>query len=218
VELFDQTPDQNAIPTLQNPKEVMKRLAKANPKSDIAIEADRTVQDEAEGAVAGADADDDEEVLSGPVAKSAAGAKVRQRDKSSALKELTGTYANKSANILSTFRAWKVFRDSLGTDVMHTYRGGHGEGDMGLNATLAANQEVQGNKTKNDMQAIPSYELIKPYLPKIKDKLGADSLSYLAAMLQTKIFGLRDNLGGIEIRSDDGGIYDRTVGESSRKD
>jgi hypothetical protein len=29
---------------------------------------------------------------------------------------------------------------------------------------------------------------------------------------------LRDNLGGIEIRTDDGGLYDRTVGESSRKD
>ena len=122
MELFDQTPDQNAIPTLQNPKEVMKRLAKANPKSDIAIEADRTIQDEVEGAVAGADTDDDEEVSSRPVAKSAAGAKVRQRDKSSALKELTGTYANMLADIASTFRAWKVFRDSLGTDVLNTYQ------------------------------------------------------------------------------------------------
>ncbi len=35
------------------------------------------------------------------------------------------------------------------------------------------------------MQAIPAYELIKSYLPKIKEKLGADSLSYLAALLQT---------------------------------
>ncbi len=30
--------------------------------------------------------------------------------------------------------------------------------------------------------------------------------------------GLRENLGCIEIRLDDGGIYDITVGESSRKD
>ncbi len=87
------------------------------------------------------------------------------------------------SDILSTFRAWKVFRDSLGSDVMNKYQGGFCEGEMGLNAALAANQEVQGKKTKNDMQAIPAYELIKSYLPKIKEKLGADSLSYLAALL-----------------------------------
>ena len=139
MDLSDQKPGQNAIPTLRNAKEVMKRLAKANPESAIAIEADRTVQDEAEGAVAGADADDDEEVSSGPVAKSAAGAKVRERDNSSALKEVTDTYGNKSSDILSTFRAWKVFRDSLGADVMHAYQGTHGENEMGLNTSLAAN-------------------------------------------------------------------------------
>ena len=58
MELFDQKPDQNAIPTLRNAKEVMNRLAFAHQKSDVAIEADLTVQDEAEGAVAGADDDD----------------------------------------------------------------------------------------------------------------------------------------------------------------
>ena len=101
---------------------------------------------------------------------------------------------------------------------MNTYQGGYGEGEVGLNAALAANSEVQGNKTKNDMQAIPAYELIKSYLPKIKEKLGADSLSYLAALLQTKLLGLRDNLGGVEIRADDGGLYDRAKGEDSRRD
>jgi hypothetical protein len=101
---------------------------------------------------------------------------------------------------------------------MNQYQGTFGEGEVGLNAALAANQEVQGNKTKNELHAIPSYELIKSYLPKIKAKLGAGSMSYLAALLQTKLLGLRDNLGGIEIRTDDGGLYDRTVGESSRRD
>ena len=119
MELFDQKPDQNVIPTLRNAQEVMHRLALANQKSDVAIEADRTVQGEAEGAVAGADDDDDEEVSFGPVAKSKAGAKFRQRDKSSALKNVTPTYGNKLASIVSTFRAWKEFRDSLGTDVMN---------------------------------------------------------------------------------------------------
>jgi hypothetical protein len=91
----------------------MHRLALANQKSDVAIEADRTVQDEAEGAVVGADDSDDEEVSSDPVAKSKAGAKVRQRDKSSALKNGTPPYRNKLASIMSTFRAWKVFRVAL---------------------------------------------------------------------------------------------------------
>ena len=91
---------------------------------------------------------------------------------------------------MSTFRAWKVFRDSLGTDVMNQYQGNFGEEEVGLNAALATNKEVQGNKTKNELHVIPSYELIKSYLPKIKDKLGADSLSYLAALLQTKLLGL----------------------------
>ncbi len=110
----------------------MHRLALANQKSDVAIEADRTVQDKAEGALAGADDSDDEEVSSGPVAKSKAGAKVRQRNKSPALKNATPTYGNKLASIVSTFRAWKVFRVSLGTDVMNQYKGTFGEGEDGL--------------------------------------------------------------------------------------
>ncbi len=65
---------------------------------------------------------------------------------------------------------------------MNTCQGTYGENEMGLNVSLAANQEAQGNKTKNDLQAIPLYELIKSYLPKIKAKLGADSLAYLAAL------------------------------------
>jgi hypothetical protein len=74
------------------------------------------VQDEAEGAVAGANDDDDEDISSGPVAKSAAGAKVWQRDKSTALKKIKPAYGNRLAYIISTFRAWKVFRDNLGSD------------------------------------------------------------------------------------------------------
>ena len=76
MDLFNQKQDQNTIPTLRNATEGMHRLALANQKSDVAIEADRTVQDEAEGAIAGADDSDDDEVSSGPVAKSKASAKV----------------------------------------------------------------------------------------------------------------------------------------------
>ena len=120
---------------------------------------------------------------------------------------------------MSTFRAWKWFRNSLGSDDMNEYQGAYGEGEMGHNAALDANSETQGNKTKIDMQAIPTYELINAYLPKIKEKLSADLMYYLAAFLQTNLFGLGDNLGGAEIRADDVGLYDsRTIGESSRKD
>ena len=123
MDLFDQKQDQNVIPVLQNANEVMHRLALDNQKSDVAIEADQTVQDEGEGAVSGVDDSDDEKVSFGPVAKSKAGAKFRQRDKSSALKNVTPTYGNKLASIVSIFRAWKEFRDSLGTDVMNQYQG-----------------------------------------------------------------------------------------------
>jgi hypothetical protein len=216
--IYYQKPDQNAIPTLRDAKEVMRRLAIKNKKTVLAIEADRTVHDESEGAVAGEDDDDDQEISSDPIAKSAAGAKVQQRDKSTPLKYVKPTYGNRLASIISTFRAWKVFRDSLGSDVMDKYEGTYGENEVGLNAALAANQKVQDNKTKNDLQAIPTYEPIKSYLPKIKAKLGADSLFYLAALLQTKLLRLRDNLGGIKIRTDDEGLHDRTIEKSSRND
>ena len=152
----------------------------------------------------GADDSDDDEVSSGPMANSKESAMVRQRDKSPALQISTPTYGNNPASIVSTFRAWKVFRDSLGNDMMNQYQGTFGYGEVGLNAALAANQEVQGKTTKNELHTIPSYELIKLYLPKIKGKLGADSLSYLAALFETKLLSLLNNLGGILIKTDDG--------------
>ncbi len=51
------------------------------------------------------------------------------------------------------------------------------------------------------------------YLPKIKEKLGV-STKYLATFLQVKLLGLRDNLGGIEIRESDGKVYDPSIGDS----
>jgi len=43
-------------------------------------------------------------------------------------------------------------------------------------------------------------------------------MQYLACYLQVKLFGLRDNLGGIELRDSDGREFDPSVGEPSRKD
>ncbi len=46
----------------------------------------------------------------------------------------------------------------------------------------------------------------------------ATSTDYLACLLQVHLFGLRDNLGGILIRNTDGGVFDPTIGDPSRKD
>jgi hypothetical protein len=59
--------------------------------------------------------------------------------------------------------------------------------------------------------------LLVEFLPKIKRKLGTGT-AYLAALLQTRLLGLRDNLGGVLIRDDDGPLYNPTQGESSRFD
>jgi hypothetical protein len=87
---------------------------------------------------------------------------------------------------------------------------------MSLDSSFA--REFFSRGTRSTTMTILRSKLIKFYLPKIKAKLGAGSMSYLAALLNTKLLGLRDNLGGIEIRTDDGGLYDKTIGESLRRD
>jgi hypothetical protein len=54
-------------------------------------------------------------------------------------------------------------------------------------------------------------------LPKTKAELGVTT-QYLAAFLQVKLMGLRDDLGGFEIREFDGRNYDPSLGDSSRAD
>ncbi len=65
---------------------------------------------------------------------------------------------------------------------------------------------------------MPSYILRAELIRKIKRYLGSGT-SYLAALLQTRLLGLRDNnLGEVVIRDDDGPIYNPMQGESSRFD
>jgi hypothetical protein len=71
------------------------------------IERDRTIQDEAEGAVAGRGDDDDEEISSGNVSKAAT--VVRARDKSSELKNFKLSYASKVESLVATGHGWAVF-------------------------------------------------------------------------------------------------------------
>jgi len=216
-EFASQKLDDNAVPILKKVEEILAFLRDKYRKSEKQIEADMTVQDSSVGAVAGKD-DDDEEVSSGPrVIMSKPATAVRARDKSSILKNVTGTYAGKIGHIATTFGSWKDFRDSLGTDVLQQYRGTFEEGQVGLFQAIVAAKEAQKNKTKNELHAVPSYEMLLRYLPKIKDKLGMTT-KYLAAYLQVKLLGLRDNLGGIEIRESDGKMYDPSIGDSSRAD
>ena len=73
-------PDDSLIPWLiRDVKGLKAFLKQKRAKSNVQIEADRTIQDSAEGAVAGRDADDDEEINSGPVASKGGNSK-RARD------------------------------------------------------------------------------------------------------------------------------------------
>ena len=121
-------------------------------------------------------------------------------------------------HIISTFKVWSRFAKSLGTDALQQYEGTFDEGQLGFKQAKQADNEAAANRTKNALQAIPSLKLLFSYLPKIKDVFGAASPTYLACVLQVHLFGLRDNLGGIEIRETDGGFFDPSIGDGSRKD
>jgi hypothetical protein len=69
----------------------------------LQIELDRTVMDGPEGAVAGRDADDDDEISSGTLSQAAT--VVRARDKSSALKAVKADYSQRLGQIISTMRS-----------------------------------------------------------------------------------------------------------------
>jgi hypothetical protein len=69
---------------------------------------------------------------------------------------------------------------------------------------LEHNTEVSAQKTTSTDYALPSYELLLKLLPKVKEKSGAKSTTYLACLLQVKLLGLRDDLDAMEILSSDG--------------
>jgi hypothetical protein len=174
------------------------------------------VVDSAEGAIARKGADDDDEISSGNVSRAAT--VFRARDKSSALKAVNVDYAQRLGQILYTMRAWKLFGDAMATDVLGMYEGTFSAGQLGFKQAKAAMDEAAENRTKNALNAIPSFSLLTSFLPKIKEKLGTGSTTYLACVLQVRLWGLCDILGGIEIRETDGSYYDPNVGMESRKD
>ncbi len=104
----------------------------------------------------------------------------------------------------------------MGTDVFNMYDGTFDDGQLGFRAAKQALDEAMENRTKNALNAIPSLALLLSFLPKIKEEFGAESTMYLACFLQVRLWGVRDNTGGVLIRDDDGRLYDSSVGEDSR--
>ncbi len=108
---------------------------------------------------------------------------------SSELKDIRTSYTNMLGHVISTFKVWSLFAESIGTDTLQQYEGTFDEGQLGFKQAKQANNEAAANWTKNALQAIPSLKLLFSYLPKIKDTFGAASLAYLACVLQVRLFG-----------------------------
>ena len=209
-------PKDNAVETLRDVKKWTAWLRDYRRKSVEQVEADAT-RTGSVGAVAGQDDEEGEEISSGPPLTSIAQRQGRARDKSEALKKVTQTYSKDLGHVASTYWSWKAFRDSMGSDWIQDLTGGFGERETGLLQAIQADREVQANKPKNPLHAVPSLQMLERYLPKIKEKQGP-STTWLAALLQVKLIGIRDNLGGIFVRTTDGRRFDPAVGDSSRED
>ncbi len=114
TQVAKQSLDNNAIPTLKHASKVMAFFRELEQKTALDMERDRTIQDEAEEAIAGRDNDDDEEINSGAVSKAAM--VVRARDKLSELRNVKTAYICKSdrdlcLNVARFKDIWGVARD-----------------------------------------------------------------------------------------------------------
>ena len=86
----------NVIPILRDMNKVNAFLRSINKKTPLHVERDRSIHNEADGAVAGRDDDEDEEKTSGARActVSRAAIAVRARDKLTKLKNIKSSYSN----------------------------------------------------------------------------------------------------------------------------
>ena len=103
ADLAKQDWDDNTIPVLRHADKIMACFRETESKTPLDNKRDRTVQDEAEGAVAGRDDDDDEEISSRGGTVSRAANVTRARDKSSELKNVKTSYANKLSSLTATW-------------------------------------------------------------------------------------------------------------------
>ena len=103
---YKQDWDAYAISILREANKVKAFLRSIDKKTPLDLERDRTIQDEAEGAIARRDADDDEEINQGAITGtvSRAATAVRARDKSSEPKDyIKSTYSHQLENIVATW-------------------------------------------------------------------------------------------------------------------
>ncbi len=72
-------------------------------------------------------------------------------------------------------RAWKLFGEAMGTDVLNMYEVTFYAGQLGFCQAKAAIDEASQNRQKNSLNVIPSHKLLLSFLPKIKEEFGAES-------------------------------------------
>ena len=99
------------------------------------------------------------------------------------------------STILAIAKRSSKFHSYIGTKAIDEY-------------TKAFKEELTKSKddvvVKTASHEIPSMDSIRAALPKIKDRFGETSLTYITCLLQASIKGLRNDLGGVHVRSTDG--------------
>ena len=84
------------------------------------------------------------------------------------------------------------FKEALGPEALAAYNG-----DMHLTLATSKRQEVE--RTASDAAAIPSIQTIRDKVIDIKIKFAPTDKRYIAALLQSSVVGLRDNLGDVKL-------------------
>ncbi len=85
-------------------------------------------------------------------------------------------------------RAWKVFGDSIGSNVLQEYERTFDEEQLGFKQAKEAVQEAADNRAKNGLQAVSSHKLLLSFPLKIKEIYGAESYTYLGCYLNVHLF------------------------------
>jgi hypothetical protein len=94
--------------------------------------------------------------------------------------------------LVSAAKYLPSFKEALGPEALASYNG-----DMHLNLATSKRQEVE--RTASDAAAIPSIQTIRDKVIDIKIKFAPTDKRYIAALLQSSVVGLRDNLGDVKL-------------------
>jgi hypothetical protein len=107
------------------------------------------------------------------------------------------SYKSQLNYIVSVAKYVPEFKQAIGDEAYNAYQ------QLMVERIGVSNRRAVANTSSREA-AIPSIRDIRRKLPAIKAAYGDGSLEYLAALLQSSIIGLRDNLGPVRIvESDD---------------